>query len=275
VRDSLDRRIRTPSDAHKAFDLPILGRVGKTAMGSAGAAQRPGGPGLVAPGDIEAFRVLRSNLAALNPGRPPRTVLVTSGLPQEGKSTVAASLAGASAAASQKTLLVDGDLRRPVLGKRLSLRPTPGIAEYLAGTATPKDILQTIEINPQLGIQKPTERDENAKQTSRSLVCITAGDAAGEAAELFASDKGADFIEKVGRAYDLVIIDSSPLLSTADPLELMRHVDAVLICVRLTSSTSEEARAVKEAISLLPDRPIGLVVTSAGQNDGYYGYYGY
>lgn len=146
VRDTLDQRIRSTSDAHRSFELPVVGRVGKTAMGWTGALPSLNGSGTVTPADIEAFRILRSNLAALNPDRPPRTVLVTSGLPQEGKSTVAASLAAASAAAGQRTLLVDADLRRPVLATRLGLPETPGLAEYLAGTAQPRSILHTVSL---------------------------------------------------------------------------------------------------------------------------------
>jgi capsular exopolysaccharide synthesis family protein len=270
VRDSLDRRIRSAKDAHEAFGLPVLARVGKSALGSTGLARSANGAGFATPADIESFRILRTNLAALLPGDAPRTVLVTSGLPQEGKSTVASSLAAASAAAGQRTLLVDGDLRRPVLAKRLGLPDTPGLSEYLSADAEPRDILNTVRLSAMGNGAK-----EPAADADKLLVCIPAGNPAGEPAELLASDRCRDFLGKVSRAYDLVVIDSSPLLASADPLELIPHVDSVLICVRLTDSHSDEARAVNEAVGLLPDRPIGLVVTGAGPSDGYYGYYGY
>lgn len=287
ARDSLDRRIRSTTDAHEQFGLPVLGRVGTTAMGWTGAAGASNGAGTVTPADLEAFRILRSNLASLNPESPPRTVLVTSGLPQEGKSTVAASLAAASAAAGQRTLLVDADLRRPVLAKRLGLEGTPGLADYLSGSAEPNSILKTVALpsstfngrghpareKGRSAKNQPSEIEEG--ETGRTLVCIPAGNLRGQPAELLASEPARDFLDKVGRAYDLVVLDSSPLLATADPLELMAHVDAVLVCVRLSSSTAEEARAVKDAIALLPERPSGLVVTGAGSSDAYYGYYGY
>ena len=290
VRDTLDRKIRSTSDAHAEFGFPILGRVGKTAMGGTGAAPSHAGSGTAMPADLEAFRILRSNLAALNPERPPRTVLVTSGLPQEGKSTVAASLAAASAAAGQQTLLVDADLRRPVLADRLGVESRPGLAEYLAGEASPKAILKTVSLAARPSGTKGVSDEstpeseslaaeamgpQGSQQRPRTLVCIPAGNAAGESAELLASDRAKDFLSKVSRAYDLVVIDSSPLLATADPLELMAHVDMVLVCVRLSSSTKDEARAVKDAIALLPERPVGLVATGAGGSDAYYGYYGY
>lgn len=72
-----------------------------------------------------------------------------------------------------------------------------------------------------------------------------------------------------------MVIDSSPLLSTADPLELLPHADSVLVCARLSSSTRDVASAVREAIGRFPQRPAGLVVTGARKSDAYYGYYGY
>ncbi len=277
VRDTLDRRIRSTSDAHEQFGWPIVGRVGKTAMGATGIAPSSNGVVTVTPADLEAFRILRSNLASLDPSSPPRTVLVTSGLPQEGKSTVAASLAAASAAAGQRTLLVDADLRRPVIAKRLGLGEGPGLADYLSGSAKPTEILNTVKLPHQVrqGHSATETNGSEEARPERTLICIPAGDARGESAELLASDRARDFLDKVSRAYDLVVLDSSPLLATADPLELMAHVDAVLVCVRLSSSTADEARAVKDAIALLPERPSGLVVTGAGSSDAYYGYYGY
>ncbi len=264
ARDTLDRRIRTSADAHNVFGLPVLGRVGQAALGGTGVARSANGTGFVRAADIESFRILRTNMASLASDGRLRSVLVTSGLPQEGKSTVAAALAGASAAAGQRTLLVDGDLRRPALAERLGLPASPGISEYLAAEADPNEILHTVPVGM-----------DGTGNDGRALVCIPAGNPKGEPAELLASDRCRDFLEKVKRVYDLVVIDSSPLLAAADPLELAPHVDSLLICVRLSASTRDEANAIKEAVKLLPERPTGLVVTAAGESDSDYGYYGY
>lgn len=271
VRDSLDRRIHTSRDAHQRFGYPVVGRVPMQALGSAGLLSDGRWP--VTAIDLDAFRILRTNLAALDSERPPRTVLVTSGLAQEGKSTVAAALAAASAAAGQRTLLVEADLRRPVLAQRTRLRPEPGLADYLAGTASPAEILQTVPIGA--GLASANGDPAGRTRSDRALVAIAAGTIPSEPAEMLASERCRDFLRKVGKAYDLVVIDSSPMLSTADPLELMPYVDGVLICVRLASSTTDEAKAVTGTVALLPARPTGLVVTGVGAGDyTYYGYYG-
>ncbi len=274
ARDALDRRIRTSRDAHDRFGWAVLGRVGQTALGSTGAAPSVGTV-IATPADIEAFRILRTNLSAISTNRPLRSVLITSGLPQEGKSSVAAGLAAAAAAAGQRTLLVDADLRRPVLAKRFGLKPSPGLAQYLGGAADPKSVLRTIKIKPGSRGLRHSGEGGTGDDGGRSLVCIPAGDATGEPAELLASERCREFIATVSRGYDLVVIDSPPLLATADPLELMPYVDVTLLCVRLGASTADEAEAVQDAIALLPDNKVGLVATGAGDSDGYYGYYGY
>jgi Mrp family chromosome partitioning ATPase/capsular polysaccharide biosynthesis protein len=280
TRDALDRRIRTPHDAHDELGLPVLGRIGLTAMGTTGFAEN--GRRVLSAADLEAFRMLRTNLAFFGTDKTPKTVLVTSGLPQEGKSTTAAALATAAAAAGQSTLLVDCDLRRPALSARLGLNETPGLAEYLAGDAKPGEILQVkplvLQGEADNGSRKAFGTDEGKRKASesRSLVFISAGKPPALPAELLASARCDDFFSKVGRAYDLVVIDSSPILASVDPLNLASLVDAVLVCVRVSSSTREEMRAVKAALARLPERPGGIVATGlrTGSSDDY-AYYGY
>ncbi|MDQ3571572.1 MAG: AAA family ATPase [Actinomycetota bacterium] len=274
IRDSLDRHIRTPHDAHEELGFPVLGRIGLSALGSAGLAN---GQFPLTEQDRESFRMLRTNLAYFEPGQPLRTVLVTSGLAQEGKSTVAAAVASAAAAAGQRTLLVDCDLRRPTLAQRLNLKPEPGLAEYLAGEASPNDVLQvlSVSVNGTDGQMTQQANDENPI-SGKALVCIAAGSPPSQPAELLASERCRDFFAKVAKAYDLVVIDSSPMLASVDPLTLLPHVDGVLLCVRVGESTRDEAGAVKQAMARLPERPTGVVVTGLHPGSGDdYGYYGY
>jgi succinoglycan biosynthesis transport protein ExoP len=268
VRDSLDRKIRRSKDAHDELGFPILGHVAARALGSTGLASN--GRAYVAPADLESFRVLRNNLAFFQSEQPVRVVLVTSGLAAEGKTTVAASLASAAAVAGQRTLLVDGDLRRPDIASRLEIKSEPGLAEYLAGTSPPQDILQSYRIGQQ---GNGAGRASARSATESVMVCIASGRVPAQPAELLTSERCRDFLDKVGKAYDLVVIDSSPLLSSVDPLELIPFVDLVLVCVRLSWSTREEARAIKNALGRLPDRPTGLVVTGLGDDEEEYGYY--
>lgn len=271
-RDSLDSRLRSSRDAHEALGIPVLGRVNETTFGSAGLV-RNATP--ISEVDFEAFRVLRTNLAFAGGERPPRTILVTSGLPEEGKSTVSISLACAAALTGQRVLLVECDMRRPSFAARLRTPAAPGLADYLRGRAGPSDVLRVVELAaPQQGGNGGLRGRDAVPFTK--LACITAGEAAGAAAELLAGDRFSDFLEKVGKTYDMVVLDAGPLLAVVDPLEIVPHADLVLVCARLRRTTREEAYATRAALGHLPDKPMGAVVTGitpgSGESSYYYGY---
>lgn len=279
VRDSLDRRLHGSREIQEQLGLPLLGAIREDALGRAGpiANGRPA----MSDEDLEGFRIVRTNLEFLDVDKPVRTIVVTSALPEEGKSTVAASLAFASAAAGKRTLLVECDLRRPSLAGRLGVPAQPGLIEYLAGTAGPQEILRTLpaEKAPDVPTVNGGGANGNSGETSEieighSLVVITAGGPAPRPAELLGSQRFQDFLEQVGTAYDAVVLDSAPLLSVVDTLELIPLVDGVLICVRATRTTRDQARAAKAAIDHLPKRPTALVVTGVRPGDeAEYGYY--
>jgi len=109
-----------------------------------------------------------------------------------------------------------------------------------------------------------------------SLVCIAAGSPVSSAAELLIGERFRHFLRQVSRAYDLVVVDTSPLLAVVDPLELVPQVDGVLVCVRVERATREEVRSTKAALENLPDANIGVVATGLqrGGADTVNYYYG-
>jgi capsular exopolysaccharide synthesis family protein len=266
VRDSLDRRLRGSQDVRRELDLPVLGRLPVSAVGDAS----PSGNGHagLSRGGFEAFRVLRNNLQFLKPDGELRSILITSSLPEEGKSTTAVSLASVSALAGRRTLLVECDLRRPSLAGRIGIKQTPGLRQYLNGEASPQEILQVVSL------AFPTRNGEGEEPARRSdLICIAAGGSSEDSAELLASERFREFLEKVTSAYELVVIDAGPVLSAVDPLQLVPLVDGVVLCVRLAKTTRDDARAARAALARLPERPIGVVLTGDRGDDDYYGYY--
>ncbi|MCW3016747.1 MAG: chromosome partitioning protein [Solirubrobacterales bacterium] len=269
TRASLDHRLRVTSEVEQAFDnKPIVGHIRSQALGHAGAttdARDKKSPGPLSEPDEESFRILRHNVRYLSAEENLRTVLVTSAMAQEGKSTVSACLAMANAAAGKRTLLIECDLRRPVLATRFGLAEKPGLTDYLTGHAEPQDIMQTVAAIPS---------EENTGGTAATLVCITSGSAPPRPADLLGSERFRTFLAEVSEVYDTIIIDSAPLLSVADTLELIPHVSAVLVCVRLQQSTRDQARAAQAALARLPERPTGIVLTDVKDTgEGYYGYY--
>ncbi|MHB8656593.1 MAG: tyrosine-protein kinase domain-containing protein [Solirubrobacteraceae bacterium] len=273
ARDALDRRLRRSADVERWLPHPIVGYIRGEALGHPSVVQNGGSGGrhpMAAP-DEESFRILRQNVRYLAAGDPMRTVLITSAMAAEGKSTVAACLALANAAAGKRTLLVECDLRRPVLAARFGLAPTPGLTDYLTGNASPQEIMQSVRATAE-----PSSNGDGSPpaEPGLSLICIAAGTSTPRPAELLTSERFQQFISDVSQVYDTVILDSPPLLSVADSLELIPRVSTVLLCVRLEQTTRDQARAAEEALNRMPDRPTALVLTAVNEETrGYYGYY--
>ena len=141
VRDALDRRLRSASEIRDEVAFPVLGTVSSGGLGSR-LFKKDGKWGLAAP-DLEAARILRTNLAFLDNKQMPKSVAITSALPEEGKSTTAANLALASVFAGKRTLLVECDLRRPSLAARLGLEPAPGLADSSPAKLHPRTSCST------------------------------------------------------------------------------------------------------------------------------------
>jgi capsular exopolysaccharide synthesis family protein len=274
-RDALDRRLRHSRDVTQVLDHPVVGHIRAEALGHPGRAAEAGGNGLgpLADPDEESFRILRQNVRYLAAASDTSTLLVTSAMAEEGKSTVAACLAVATAAAGKRTLLVECDLRRPVLAARFGINQAPGLTDYLTGNAEPHEILQVV---PGLIDRSNANGSAAAAPAQSNLMCITSGTTVPKPAELIASERFRTFLAEVSQVYDSVILDTAPLLPVADTLSIIPDVATLLVCVRLERTTRDQARAAQSALDRLPDRPVGLVLTDVRDNeDGYYyGYYG-
>lgn len=275
AREALERRLRQPADIEGLLDHPVVGHLRKEALGhvAAHSSERVNGAASLEPADEEAFRVLRQNVRYFA-AESLRTVLVTSAGAQEGKSTVAACLAATTVASGQRTLLVECDLRRPVLAARLGLPQGPGLTDYLTGQAEPHHVVRSVPTIHQNLNGKPNGANGLAAYVEdRPLVCITAGTPAPRPADLLSSERFRSFLAEVSEVYDSVIIDSPPLLMVADTLGIVPSVSTILLCVRLRQTTREQLRAAQSALDRLPSRPLGVVVTGLSKSDsGYYGY---
>lgn len=274
TRDSLDRRLRSAHDIRALYRYPVLGYVRDEAMG-----QTPyltngaNGKRKDTQIDIEGFRIMRRNLDFLKPGTQLRSIVVTSAFPAEGKTTVSTALAFSMAVGGKRTLLVECDFRRPVLADRLGFDPTPGLGDFLAGGAKPQEVLRAVRFTDPPYLNGAGPNGENRPASEHSLVCIPAGTVTPHAAELLGSPRLADFIEKATKGYDVVIFDSSPLLPVVDTLELLPHVDGIIVCARELQTTRDQARAAQEALERFPERPTALVVTGTRPHeDDYEGY---
>jgi polysaccharide biosynthesis transport protein len=290
VRDSMDRRLRKPSDFESAFELPVIGHVRKQSLGRVAYASN--GAGAVDRLDLESFRILRRNVEFLDPERAPKVVLVTSAVAEEGKTTVASSLAFVLAAAGKKALLVDCDLRRPDLAGRVKVELSPGLSEYLAGVASTEEISRTVTFSEtslaagkasKNGAGKTADPDSLETGSEKAglgplvheLACVPAGTVTSRGSELLGTSRFQEFLEHASASYAVVVLDSSPLLPVADTLEILPHVDSIVICARQSRTTRDQARAVKAALARFPPRPTGVVVTGIKPRGAEYEVYAY
>jgi len=203
----------------------------------------------------ESYRNLRSALLYLMvDGKRPRVLLITSAVPNEGKSTVATNLARAIALGGSKVLLVDADLRRGHIHERLQLKSKPGLHEWLRQPETPDHLMiQTTDL-------------ANFSFLSRGSVSRNPGD-------LFLSPAFDHLLAKLRAQYDYVLIDSSPVFAADDSSTLAPKVDGTLFVVR---SRFSHARAVREALELLFQRQakvLGLILNRSDTTArSYYAY---
>jgi succinoglycan biosynthesis transport protein ExoP len=248
VRETLDKRL----------GLPLVGYVRKETLGMTGMSKN--GTVRASQADLESFRILRKNVDFLGGDQDIKVIAVTSPLPEEGKSTVASWYAYAGALVGKRTILVECDFRRPVSATRLDFDPAPGLSDYLAGAAEPRDVLRSIEVEG---------------RGAETLAVIPAGSTVHQPTEMLASSRFREFLDQLRKVYDLVIIDCPPLLPVGDTLEVLPQVDGVLLLVRLDQTTLNQAAAAKQAMEHLPEKPTGLVITglARGSEGDYYGYY--
>lgn len=268
-RQAVDRRLRDAREVGQLLELPVIGDLREDALGCA-PADDSSSRGQLSDLDLESVRMIRRNLDFLAAHETVKTVAITSALPKEGKSTLAAALAFSAAAIGRRTLLIECDLRRPVIADRLALQPKPGLTDYIGGEAEPDDILQIVAVEPSI--------NGGPRATPGQLVCIVAGSATTRTDELLSAPRFHELLDEVSSVYDLVVLDSAPILPVADTLEILPLVDGVLLCVRVRQTTREQALAARVAIQRFPPRPVGVVVTAAAASDEYGSYaynYGY
>jgi len=215
---------------------------------------------------VEQFRTLRSRLSGFRDEAPLKTLLVSSGMPEEGKTFVTANLALSLGRNGDKSvLLIDGDMRRPKLHILLGAPNSPGLSEYLAGTAEPAAIMQR-------DVHFKSAEAGNAGGVS-SLTFIPAGKCGDNASELVANHRIEQLIKTVSPHFDWVLIDASPVLIVADAVDLARAADGVVLVVRAGVTRFEDAQRTQSAFA--NSRLLGVVLNAAKgvpRKEYYYDY---
>ena len=217
--------------------------------------------------EVEQFRSLRSRMFEFQGQELPfKSILISSGLPQEGKSFIAANLALSLARhKGNRVLLIDGDMRRPTLHMIFGCAAQPGLVEYLSGTASLGEVLQQPEVLAEPQVTKSNQLGD---------ITLIAGGAAGDiAADLSGSERFKELISAAAKNFNWIIVDSSPVLPVSDAVNLARYCDGVLLVARAGVTTYPVAqRAVEE---LKSSNLLGFVLNAATEAPEIATYYGY
>lgn len=254
LRGLFDTRIRAVEDLRFVTEAPVLGKIAQDQS----ALEKP----LITQGEPQSFRVesfkqLRTNLQFSRAGGAPQSILYTSSLPEEGKTTTSINTAISMADAGQRVLLIDGDLRRPRVAKYLGLEGSVGLTTHLVGQVSMQDALQ------------PWGSDE--------LYVLTSGRVPPNPSELLGSEQMEQLIADAEEEFDIVIIDGPPLLPVADSAVISRKVGGVILIVSAHKAKAPEVEKALESLELVDAKILGVVMNrlSVKGSDAYrYTYYG-
>ena len=206
---------------------------------------------------VEAFRVLRTNLSFVDVDHTSKAFVVTSSVPAEGKSTTAVNIAIAMASAGQRVLIVDGDLRRPQVASMLNLEGSVGLTTVLVGSS---DLNEAIQVH-----------------TPSGLHVLTAGQLPPNPAELLQSKAMTELVSRLRTMFDIVVIDTPPLLPVTDAAVLASQTDGAVVVVRFGKTTKEQLGGAVDRLRAVDSAPLGVILnmvpTGRSGSDGYgYGY---
>ncbi len=205
---------------------------------------------------VEAYRMLRTSVLLSAAGNPPKTILITSSQPGEGKTTTAVNTAISLTQLGSRVLLVDADLRRPAVHKAFKISHSRGLSNYLSGNVALSDLIIDLPI-PNLSI----------------LPC---GPIPPNPAELVSSERMKEMLRVLSQLYDHIIIDSPPLINVTDPVILSTMVDGTILVVQASRSTRDMLRRSRQELSGVGAKIFGVVLNNVDiRRDGYDEYYYY
>ena len=254
--DRLDDRPTSFTELEDTFDETILGQIPLSSP-----QDKQTGVPVIQPEDdrhalVESYRNLRSSIVFMaSPKEHPKTLVLTSAIPGDGKSMTSANLAITIARSGSKVLLVDADLRRGLLHKQFSIPPHPGFAEVLAEQcAWAAAVVQT---------------------STPNLYVLPRGVIPRNPGELFMSQVKEKFLQEVNGRYDFILFDTPPIMAADDVSNLAPYVDGVIMVIRANYTSGRVARAALDLLYLRKVNILGLVFNGVRPTAGEYYYYKY
>jgi capsular exopolysaccharide synthesis family protein len=252
LRHVLDTKVRNENDVRALTDSPILGVVAYDQDVSSHPLILRDQP-LAAPS--EAVRRLRTNLQFIDLANRPRSIVISSSIPAEGKSTIALNLALSLADSGSRVILVDADLRRPSIAEYVGIEGGVGLTTVLIGRAEVEDVVQPLG--------------------KTSLDLLPAGQIPPNPSELLGSMAMADLLEQLSGSYDMVLLDSPPLLPVTDAVVLSNLAGGALVVVGADRIHRPQLRQALESLETAGAHLFGIVMNKIARREAAAYAYGY
>jgi capsular exopolysaccharide synthesis family protein len=254
--EQLDDRMMSFLELQESFEEELIGQIPKERKDRGETSLAMLQPNDARHSFVEAFRSFRSALLFISKSEPPpRVLLVTSSVPNDGKSVVSANLALTMAYAGSRVLLVDADLRKGDQHRSFTLEPEPGLANVLADGLRPSEAI------------KPT--------SVANLHLLPRGTMSPRSSELFLRESIDKLIQEFRSQYDYVVLDSPPVMAADDASCLAPHVDGVCFVIRAEHTSARVARAALDVLYQRKVPILGLVFNAVRTSSSEYYYYGY
>ncbi len=263
--DRADRRFQSPDEIRTDLGIPVVGHI--PVLPGIKPGRKSKDDGELTPGELsralrsfhhprgriaEAYRAVRTALYFSTRGSGHQVIQVTSPSPGDGKSTLSGNLAISIANSGKHCLLIDADFRRPRIHKLFGLDNSQGISSVIEGKTEVADAVQQTDVE-NLSIMSCGPRPDNPS-------------------ELLSSKRFAELLEVLREQYDLVVVDTPPVLAVTDPLNVVARVDGVLLVLRLTKSARTMGRRALEALDGMGANVLGIVINGVGSEKSGYGY---
>lgn len=251
ILEALDETLATPDDVESKLGLPILGvvpKLGRDETPSAALAD-------LRSGFSEAYYSLRTALQFATPNGAPKTLLVTSSRPGEGKSTTSYALAQNLARVGKRVLLIDGDLRNPSMHRLMGVDNDRGMSNLLSGAADLDAVVH--------------------KTQTENLSFIPCGPLPPSPAELWGGERILRFLEEAGARFDHIVLDGPPVLGFADAPLLAATLESTIFVIESRGTRRGQARGALRRLAMGQGRVIGAVLTKFNAKTTSYGGYDY
>ena len=248
--DALDDTIKNPDEIRRKFNIPILGMIGwhHSADGKPISLSEPRSP------TAEAFRSLRTNITFAGVDTSLRRIMVTSPTPKDGKTTIATNLAVVLAQGEKKVALIDADLRRPTIHSKFGIHNRIGLTDLFVKSF--KSFDSVIQFN-----------------SVSSLGLITSGPLPPNPAELLTSHMMTRILDQLNKSYDVVVIDTPPVLAVTDSSALAPSVDGVIMVVKPGTTKLTALHQALDQLHSVGARVLGVVLNNVSPSSRKYGYY--